>query len=174
MAEEMNIYEDITAYGKAYSRLWEHVQENPDQFPSGSISVGTIAEYYAKKFLEEKHRGSRVSFGRANEKSWDIQVLSINGEKTLYQVKSISLFNKTRKLSPLVEGFDSLIVISMDCEFMPFQVYLFEDSKVLFGENKVTALTVPNPENKRQRGSEVFLSAKNIHHEFFELLSNKL
>lgn len=166
MVQETVIDKAIDGYGKAYLKLWEQVKANPHEFPSGVVSAGTIAEYYAKKYLENKYEGTDVSFGSPNEKAWDIRVTSSNGMNTLYQVKSISLFNKSRKLSPLVKGFDRLIVISMDCDFFPFQVYLFKDASVLFGENRVTALTVPNPDSGRETGSKVFSFAENIHEEF--------
>ena len=62
----------------------------------------------------------------------------------------------------------------MDCSFFPIQAYVFEDAEILFGKNKITALSVPNPENKRQRGSALFKSATDISSEFFDALAERL
>jgi len=174
MVQEPEIDKAINRYGEAYCKLWEQVRDNPNEFPSGVVSSGTIAEYWVKKYLEWKYNNSNVSFGLPTQKSWDIKVTYKDGKEVLYQVKSVSLFNKSRKLSPLVKGFDKLIVISLDCDFFPFQAYVFQDASVLNGEHNVQALVVPDPDNKRKRGSKVFSLAENIHSEFFGILGDNL
>ena len=71
MTKLSKIEKALDSYGKAYSLLWTEVQANPNEFPSGALSSGTIAEYYAKKFLDEKYSEYDVSFGKGNQKSWD-------------------------------------------------------------------------------------------------------
>lgn len=170
------IYEALTAYEEAYHKLWTQIQNHPDEFPQGAISPGTIAEYYVKKYLEAKYPDSEVVFGSSNEKSWDIKVKKPNDDVIFYQVKSISGFNKTRKLSRLERGFDKLIVIDMDCTFFPTQAFMFEDTSVLFGKERITALTVPkqNSNSTRKNGSNLFKYANDISEDFFNILADKL
>ncbi|MDP2488756.1 hypothetical protein Q8W38_05400 [Vibrio splendidus] len=160
-------------YAKGYNSLWSIVNKQDSEFPSGSISPGSIAEYFAKKYLETKFPDCKVEYGKANERSWDIRVSS-NNIDIRYQVKSNSLFNKSRTLSKLVKGFDQLIVISLDCDFFPYQAYLFETVDHLFTNSNYPVLTVPNPDNDKQTGSKAFKQAINIHEEFFGNLSEKL
>ncbi|WP_298941385.1 hypothetical protein [uncultured Psychromonas sp.] len=163
----------LEKYVQGYNSLWNQVNKNNSEFPKGSVSIGTIGEYYAKKYLEEKYADSIVEYGRANEKSWDIKVK--NGDsQVLFQVKSTSVFNSSRTLSKLNRGFDQLIVINLDRDFFPFQAYLFETVDHLFANTKSPALITPNPDNVRQTGSLAFKQAKNIHNDFFEILANKL
>ncbi len=174
MVEESDIDKALDAYGKAYELLWEQVQANPEQFPGCALTSGTIAEYFAKKYLEEKYTDCSVVFGRSTEKAWDIKVCDTNGGDILFQVKSTTRYSKNRSLSQLVKGFDQLIVITLDYDFFPLQVFLFEDASVFFGENKLTSLTVPCVDYKLRKGSKIFSQAKNIHEEFFENLASKL
>lgn len=174
MLIESEIDRALDAYGKACQSLWEQVHANPTAFPSGAVTSGTIAEYYAKKYLEMKYDDHDISFGNSNGKSWDIRVSRSYDKDILFQVKSISRYNKSRKLSPLVKGFDQLIVITLDYDYFPLQAFLFDDPSVLFGKDKVTALTVPSTDSKNQKGSKLFSRARNIHEEFFEHLANNL
>lgn len=175
MLIESEIDKALNAYTNGYHSLWKQVQANPTEFPSGAITSGTIAEYYAKKYLEKKYDGYDVSFGSPNEKSWDIRVSRPHDQDIIrFQIKSISRHSKSRKLSPLVRGFDQLIVITLDYDFFPLQAFLFDDQSVLFGKDRITVLTVPSTDSKNQKGSKLFSRARNIHEEFFEHLANNL
>lgn len=168
------IYTAIDDYAKSYLQLWRIIREENNHFPTCSISSGSIAEFYAKIYLEEKYPNSDVVFGASNEKAWDIKVTTEFEDEILFQVKSTSDYSKSRKVSPLTKGFDQLIVITLACDFFPCQAFLFTDPKVLFKNSSMPNLTVPNPDNKRQRGSEVFKTAINIHEEFFGILADVL
>ncbi|EGQ7810935.1 hypothetical protein I6Y99_005004 [Vibrio parahaemolyticus] len=110
------LYEAIDGYADAYLKLWKAVQTESNHFPCGTISSGLIAEFYAKKYLEQKYPNAQIVFGSANEKSWDIKVTE-QGKDILIQVKSTSGYSKSRKLSALKKGFDQLIVITLACDF---------------------------------------------------------
>ncbi|EHY9871162.1 hypothetical protein K9517_004442 [Vibrio vulnificus] len=163
----------LDEYAKGYNALWSIVNNSESEFPSGSISVGSIAEYFVKKHLEAKYPDCNVEYGKANERAWDIKVSSSSVE-IKFQVKSNSLFNQSRKLSKLVKGFDQLIVISLDCNFFPYQAYLFENADCLFENSESPILTVPNPYIVKPTGSKVFKQAINIREEFFDNLADKL
>lgn len=163
----------LNEYTKGYNSLWEVVNKHDGLFPSGSISSGTIAEFYAKTYLETKFPNCKVEYGSATERAWDIRVSS-NNIDIRYQVKSNSLFSKSRRLSKLVKGFDQLIVISMDCSFFPYQAYLFDKVDDLFAKRSNPTLIVPNPDNAQQKGSKEFEQAINIHEEFFDSLADNL
>lgn len=174
MVDISDIDKALDAFGNAYELLWEQVQANPEQFPSCALTSGTIAEYFAKKYLEEKYIDCLVVFGSSTEKAWDIKVCKKNGKDILFQVKSTSRYSKSRLLSPLVKGFDQLIVITLDYDFFPLQAFLFENASIFFGEKIINTLTVPCVDYKSRKGSTIFSQAKNIHEEFFENLANRL
>ena len=167
---EIEIDAAIFAYGKGCASLWNLMQSYPSEFPQAVISCGTIAEYYTRIFLRSKHKKSDVIYGKANEKAWDIEVITEDGEKITYQVKSISFLNKGKVIKRLVKGFDKLIIVSLNFEFFPVQVYLFDDPSIFFSTSKIRTMTIPNPDNPRNNGSKVFQFAKNITDEFNEAL----
>jgi len=174
MVIESDIDKALSAYGKASELLWVQVQENPNDFPSGAVTSGTIAEYFVKKYLEVKYSDHEVSFGGSNEKAWDIKVSKQNEKDILFQVKSTSRYSKSRRLSPLVKGFDQLIVVVLDYDFFPLKAFLFNDSTVFFGKTRITTLTAPSVDYKGRKGSEIFSKAMDIHEEFFGYLANRL
>ena len=167
---EIEIDKAIFAYGKACASLWNLMQRHPSEFPQAVLSCGTIAEYYTRIFLRAKHQKADVIYGKANEKAWDIEVITEDGEKITYQVKSISFLNKGKVIKRLVKGFDKLIIVSLNFEFFPVQVYLFDDPSIFFSTSKIRTMTIPNPDNPRNNGSKVFQFAKNITDEFNEAL----
>ena len=115
-----------------------------------------------------------ISFGGATEKGWDIQVSNEDGQIVLFQVKSITRYSRNRSLSRLVRGFDQLIVLTLDYDFFPMQVFLFEDSSVFFGESKQASYTVPCIDDTGKIGSKIFRDAKDISTDFFDCLSREL
>lgn len=173
MAENVAVYEATKNYGTAFRKLYEVAKKYPSEFPSGVIGPGLIAEYYIKKYLAAKYFNSDVKFGSATEKAWDIAVAHDNIIER-YQVKSVSLFNKYRTLSPLVKGFDKLIVVLLDCDYWPYKVYMFDDGGIFFMKPNIRNLTVPDPDNNRRRGSKVFQHALDISNDFFDVMSNEL
>ncbi|UPR34311.1 hypothetical protein ISX50_14740 [Vibrio cyclitrophicus] len=42
----------LDEYAKGYNSLWSIVNKQDSEFPSGSISPGSIAEYFAKSILK--------------------------------------------------------------------------------------------------------------------------
>lgn len=171
MSSEFEIDDAVFGYAKSYAKLWKQIRDNPSEFPSNAISCGSIAEHYAKKYLEFIHEGATVRFGTANEKAWDIEVVTVDKQTYKYQVKSVSLFNRSRTTTQLVKGFDRLIVLSLDCDFFPYRAYLFEDAVAFWASNKIKKLKIPDPSSRRRTGTAIFQSAKDIKDEFFDALA---
>lgn len=167
---EIEIDKAVFSYAKAHASLWSLMQSYPSEFPQAVLSCGTIAEYYTRMYLRAVHRNSSVAFGKGSEKAWDIEVLHKDGKKITYQVKAISCMNKGRVIKGLTQGFDNLIILSLDLNFFPTQVYLFDDPTLFFSQRRIRTMTIPDFNNPRQNGSKVFQFAKNITEEFNETL----
>lgn len=167
MSDSVIIDKAVFAYAKAYAKLWKVIQENPLKFPRNGISCGLIAEHYAKMYLEHMHQESSVRFGAANEKGWDIEVVTKNEGSIKYQVKSVSVFNKSRVTTELVRGFDKLIVLGLGDDFFPHQAYLFNDASIFWSKNKTKRLTLPD---QQKPGSAIFKLSENIKDDFDDAL----
>lgn len=170
MNSEMEIDKAVFGYADGYYEFWSKIQKFPSEFPRSAISCGTIAEHYAKKYLGKIHTDAVIKFGSGNEKGWDIEVTTQDGVSLKYQVKSSSIFNKNRKTTKLVFGFDRLIIMCLDGRFFPTEVYLFNDASILCHPKKVGYLTVPDSSTPRKRGSNIFQFAIKINNPFFESL----
>ena len=160
----------VFGFADAYARLWASARAHPLDFPQTAIGCGSIAEYYSLIYLRSKHSNISVSFSQSGAKGFDIEAKTETGEGIKYQIKSISPFNKARRLNALTRGFDRLIVLSLSEEFFPDQAYLFDDSSIFFSPGQCRTLTVPDGTRPHRTGSKVFAHAKNIINEFLTSL----
>lgn len=167
---ELNLDKAVFGFADAYARLWASARAHPLDFPQTVIGCGSIAEYYALIYLRTKHPNMSVCFSQGGTKGFDIEARASNSECIKYQVKSISPFNKARRLNALTRGFDKLIVLSLSEEFFPDHVYLFEDSSAFFMPGQGRILTVPDGACTRRTGSRIFSHSKNILDEFLASL----
>jgi hypothetical protein len=167
---EIEIDKAIFAYADAYHNLAAIIQKYPSEFPRSAISCGTIAEHYAKKYLEKIHPDTVIRFGAGNEKGWDIEAKTKDGPIIKYQVKSSSVFSATRKTSALVKGFDRLIILFLDGRFFTTEVYLFNFASIFWHPKKTKSLTLPDSSSPRKVGSKIFQNSLKINDPFFESL----
>lgn len=163
---ELDLDKAVFGFADAYARLWECARKHPLDFPQTVIGCGSIAEYYVAMYLRREYEGASICFPSGNTKGFDIEVNLDDKQFTKYQVKSISPFNKSRRLNALTKGFDKLIILSLDERFFPNQVFLFENSNIFFQTGQSKTLTVPDKFNMRRSGSYLFTHAKNILDEF--------
>jgi len=99
-----SVSDAIEAYAKAYALL-EKIQ-NPDSkpeessrlMPTGDQKTGCIGEYWAMRFARNRWPKKICKFGTHSEHGWDIQV---EGTSSRIQVKTVSGWSKSRRLSPI-------------------------------------------------------------------------
>lgn len=163
---ELDLDKAVFEFADAYARLWEYARKYPEDFPQTVIGCGSIAEYYVAMYLRREYEGASICFPSGNTKGFDIEVNLNDRPFTKYQVKSISPFNKSRRLNTLTKGFDKLIILSLDERFFPDQAFLFENSEIFFETGKNRTLIVPDKFNSRRPGSHIFTQAKNILNDF--------
>jgi hypothetical protein len=157
----------IDAYGNALIKLKAMQSRADSLLPKGSINVGTIGEYYAFIWLKHQFPDALVTYGNATEKSWDI-VVTLNNEKTLYQVKTVSLNSKSLRISRLQKGFDKLIVIILGEDYFPEDAYLLDCDFVFTG---IQTFSVPN---RGQNGSSIFVSnGTQINFDLFDSIAER-
>jgi hypothetical protein len=117
----LNDYADILRaiadYATAYSRL-EELQGSSSPLPSGDQKTGCFGEFYVHLFLRRTRPHARIVRGGHSNKAWDFRV-SDGTMDSLIQVKTVSGFSATRKLSPIHHGWQELFVVSLDRSFRP-------------------------------------------------------
>ena len=165
------LHEALDEYSASYYKLKAIIDEHPKLFPSSVVSCGTFAEFYSIVYLRHVFPDADITFGHGSQKGWDIRVHLPNGQRVLYQVKSLSGFAKTRVIARPIRGFDILLVLVLDADFYLSTAYLFEGNetiKLLVGSS---GLTVPDTGNPRRPGSVVFRMSRDISSEMHNALA---
>jgi len=120
--------EVVKKYAEAY-RDFEEIQKAPDfDFvpETGDQKTGIIGEAFIFEYLKRQgHPG--LEFGNHSQKGWDIKYpfgLVPNGV-VLVQVKTVSAFSKTRKLSPIhfAPEYCELYLVSLNELLIPDNVW---------------------------------------------------
>ena len=117
MTEHIDILRAITDYANAYARL-EALQGSSSLLPRGDQKTGCFGEFYVHMFLKRTRPDAQIVRAGHNQKGWDFRVLDGSGESCI-QVKTVSGFSTTRRLSPIHCGWHELFVVSLDRSFRP-------------------------------------------------------
>lgn len=112
----------IKQYAKAYLEFENFQKDNLFVPTKGDQKTGVIGEAYIYQYLIEKGK-EKLEFGSGSEKAWDIK----DGEKKKYQVKTVSAYSKTQRISPIHKGWDYLYLVHLTKEFLPDKVLLIKN-----------------------------------------------
>ena len=144
----------ISTYARAYAQL-EHLQESmPDWLPVGDQKTGVIGEFYAKIYLQYIRPDAETSFGGTSQRGWDL-VVKTESKQIKVQVKTVSEYSKTRKVSPIHSGWDELLLIYLDNELSPAGLWVITDTSIVPPGGTLKNRTMPRPGNPNS-GSAVF------------------
>jgi hypothetical protein len=150
----------VKKYAKAYDQL-EEIQKDEafDFVPIGDQKTGVIGEAFIFKYLylkRRKHPG--LQFGGAAQKAWDMKYSAPNN-MVFVQVKTVSAFSKTKRISPihLVPDYCELYLVSLNKQLIPDNVwkpggYAKGKIKVRGGEKVVIGTRMPKDENDTASG----------------------
>lgn len=117
-----NFISDVKLYSESYLKLENAQKDITQKFipQSGDQKTGVIGEAYIYQYLNAKGLVD-LTFGSASEKGWDIKFKKniIDSQEYKVQVKTVSGFSSSRKISPIHDGWDFLYLISLDRSFKP-------------------------------------------------------
>jgi len=166
----------VKNYAKAYKDL-EIIQKAPDFdfVPEvGDQKTGIIGEAFIFKYLKRQGHPD-LEFGNHSQKGWDIKYpfgMAPNGV-VLVQVKTVSAFSKTRKISPiyLASDYCELYLVSLNEQLIPDNIWKPEGYnkakiKTRGGEKVVMGTRMPIDENDTASG---FTEIENIFEDFKRL-----
>ena len=146
------IIDAITGYARAYETLERFQQPSCDAMPRGDQKTGVIAEFFARLYARVMHPNATVEYGSTSQHAWDIRVSQPGLHEKLIQVKSVSCFSKTSRVSPIHPGWDELYLIRLDKRFLPVAFRVIRKSDVAWAEKSLKHKTMPHPE-KAMSGS---------------------
>lgn len=116
--------------GSSKEDIWKMTYENnPNSLiPRGDQKSGCIGEFYAKQYLDNKYKGSKITFGGHSQIGWDIQIEKEGFDTLRFQVKTITRYSDKYTISPLKQDekqkWHKLIVVYLDYHFLPIGFYI--------------------------------------------------
>jgi len=166
----------VKKYAEAY-RDFEEIQKDKtfDYVPEiGDQKTGVIGEAFIFEYL--KRQGYKdLMFGNAAQKGWDIKHshgLAPNGV-VLVQVKTVSAFSKTKRISPIhfASDYCELYLVSLNKALIPDNIWKPKGfspakKKVQDGEEVVIGTRMPKTADDASSG---FTELENIFDEFKQL-----
>lgn len=156
----------ISRYARGYAML-DDLQRarGQDHIPIGDQKTGAIGEYYASLYLRWAFAEASVTLADPSQKGWDLRVA--DGSLDLkYQVKTVSGFSETSRISPIHPGWDRLLLVRLGRALRPIAMWEVPQSDA-FGDSIVSQKTMPSPAREGS-GSEVFSNRRDVTNEFFE------
>lgn len=122
----------IESYAQAYERLEciqrpkraERKEEEP-LLPVGDQKTGAIGEFYALLYAKSEYK--EAALAENSQPRWDIEAWDIETERKLIQVKTVSAFSTTRRISPIHPGFHELWVLFLDRTLQPAGFWRFNE-----------------------------------------------
>jgi len=170
--------EVVKKYAEAY-RDFEKIQKCPDFdfVPKiGDQKTGIIGEAFIFEYLKRQGH-SNLEFGNAAQKGWDIKYpfeLASN-DVVLVQVKTVSAFSKTKRISPIHSALNSceLYLVSLNENFIPDNIWKpkgYDESKVKTRSGEKVVIGTRMPKNADDTASG-FTGLENIFEDFKKAFS---
>lgn len=130
----------IRQYAIAYKKL-EEIQR-AGLLPIGDQKTGVIAEFYAQIYAE--HVYARFKTGHSSQSAWDLMVSATKtGKFDAVQVKAVSDFSQTRRVSPIHPGWDQLWLICLDERLEPYALKIIHRTQVEWADSTMKNRSMP-------------------------------
>lgn len=154
--DPIDVFRAIRQYALAYKKL-EAIQRG-GFLPIGDQKTGVIAEFYAQIYAERVY--ARVETGHSSQSAWDLKVASSKtGKFDAVQVKAVSDFSQTRRVSPIHPGWDQLWLICLNAKLEPYSFKIIHKKQVDWADATMKNRVMPGgPDNKA--GSAEFEGAE--------------
>lgn len=148
----------IRQYAIAYKKLEEI--RRAGLLPIGDQKTGVIAEFYAQIYAERVY--PRVKTGHGSQAAWDLMVSATKtGKFEAVQVKAVSDFSQTRRVSPIHPGWDQLWLICLNARLEPYSFKIIRRQQVEWAGSTMKNRVMPGgPDNKA--GSTEFHGAEDL------------
>lgn len=139
----------IRQYAIAYKKLEEIQRAGAvEDLPIGDQKTGVIAEFYARIYAKQAY--ARVDTGHSTQSEWDLKVSSSKtGKFEAVQVKAVSDFSQTRRVSPIHPGWDQLWLICLNARLEPYSFKIIRRQQVEWAGSTMKNRVMPGgPDNK--------------------------
>jgi len=143
---EPRIVQDaIDRYAKAYSDLQQLQEAAENLIPIGDQKTGCIGEFYVRLYLLSRFPDFKIRFGGHSQGGWDIEVTLPSGHPFRIQVKTVSAYSTTRRISPIGPGWDELLIVYLDATLRPAGFWIITDKSIVPTGNALKHCCSPRP-----------------------------
>jgi hypothetical protein len=151
------IFGIIRKYATAYEALENLQRSETLLFPIGDQKTGVIAEFYARLYVKNKFPHALLKYGTPSQHAWDI-IVQKNNIACKIQVKAVSAYSETSRISPIHPGWSELYLMRLDKQFWPVGFLVLRAKDVNWRSEKLSGTTMPKPGIPRS-GSHYFKKA---------------
>ena len=156
MNQVRQILEAIRQYAEAYNQL-EVIQKTMSGWlPIGDQKTGVIGEFYTEIYLESVYPNAEITFGNTSQQGWDLEVEAVP-KCIRVQVKTVSEYSNTRRISPIHSGWDRLFLVYLDRKLFPAGFWEITDANIVPAHGALKHRTMPKPDDPSS-GSMEFTS----------------
>ena len=154
------VIEAIRDYAGAYARL-QALQDRKDMIPPGDQKTGCIGEFFVYLYLSAKYPGHDLRFAGHSKSGWDIEVGG-RGHERRFQVKTVSAYSVTRRLSPISAGWHELFVVYLDRNLSPTGFWIVTDHSIVPESGVLRHCVCPDPSGDRQGSGAISFGENRI------------
>ena len=151
--EVRQILKAIKQYAEAYNQLEDMQETMSGWLPVGDQKTGVIGEFYAKIYLESMCPNTEVTYGNTSQQGWDPKI-GVVPECIRIQVKTVSEYSNTRRISPIHSGWDRLFLVYLDKEFSPVGFWVITDTSIVPADGVLRNRTMPKPGDPKSGSME--------------------
>ena len=140
-----------------YARAYEGLEELQDRIhlSVGDQKTGVIGEFYGKLYAQTKYPTAKVTYARPSTTSHDLVVKRRGRRPQKIQVKTVSEFSETKRLSPLHPGWDELYLMRLDRKLKPVGFWVIErDHREEWMKKPLKHRTMPEHDQSRSGSVE--------------------
>jgi len=149
------IFDAIKQYAVAYARLERLQRSRTQEIPIGDQKTGVIAEFFARIYAEHRFPEATLEFGSATQHAYDIKVILATQPEIKVQVKAVSAYSLTSRVSPIHPGWHQLWLMRLDKHLLPHAFWIVEAQKVAWSNTLLKNRTMPTLGNPQSGSAEL-------------------
>lgn len=151
LLDVQDAFRAIRQYAVAYKKL-EEIQK-AELLPIGDQKTGVLAEFYAKIYADSVY--ARVETGHGSQSAWDLKVsTSKTGKFEAVQVKAVSDFSQTRRVSPIHPGWDQLWLVCLNKQLEPYSFKIIHKKQVDWADSTMKSRTMHGGQDNKAGSAE--------------------
>lgn len=120
-----------------------------------ALLANSLPEFFAK----DAYPDAQFKYGLASQQGWDILVCRSGQDDHRIQVKTVSCYSTTSRVSPIHPGWHELYLMRLNKRFLPEAFWIVNASGLSWAPKKLQHKTMPSRNGAQNTGSREFRNA---------------